>query len=372
MIRNFLIGFVQTVVLIFALICALGLLLTAYGSFISPESVAFVGPLGILFPIFILLNVIVLIGGIVTWHRVTWVAVLAFALAFPALSMYCPIHFGKESSRFINLDEGRQFSLLTYNVMGFNTNHKKNGHNVIGDYLGKSGTDFICLQEVGFTKNSRYFTTKDLRKVLSDYRYYDNTAKQNRLAFFSRYPIIKKWSFSEKDILPEVRCYVVTMGKSNRDTVLVINTHLCSNKLTKENRVVFDSITRLYKDEQVMTKLNEIPKRLTEASVTRAKQVDLLKHKIDSLKQSYQHIVVAGDMNDTPLSYTNRQLRKSLTNAFEEVGSGVGTTYNKHRFYVRIDHVYTSENIEPFSAQVDRSISSSDHYPLKCKFQFSE
>lgn len=372
MIRNFFIGLVQTVVLIFALFCAIGMLLTAYSSFISPESLAFVGPLGILFPVFVVLNMIILIGGIVTWHRVTWVAILTFLLAFPALRIYCPIHFGKETSRFINLDEGRQFSLLTYNVMGFNTNHKKNGHNTIGDYLGKCGEDIICLQEVGYTKKSRYFTAEDLRKVLADYPYYDNTSKTNRLAFFSRYPIVKKWSFPEKKILPEVRCYVITMGKSNRDTVLVVNTHMCSNKLTKENRVVFDSISRLYKDEQVMAKLHEIPKRLTEASVTRAKQVDLLKNKIDSLKQIYQHIIVAGDMNATPLSYPNRQLRKSLTNVYEDVGSGVGTTYNKHHFYVRIDHVYTSENIKPFSAQVDRSISSSDHYPLKCKFQLSE
>lgn len=372
MIRNFLSGMVRTIVLIFALLCALGLLLTAYASFVSPESVAFLGAIGILFPVFVLLNVIILVGGIVTWHRVTWIAVVAFLLAIPAMGIYCPVHFGKESYRFVNLDEGRQFSLLTYNVMGFNTNHKKKGHNTIGDYLGKCGTDFICLQEVGFTKNKRYFTSSDLRKVLADYPYYENTAKKNRLAFFSRYPIVKKWSFSEKKILPEVRCYAVVMGKSNRDTVLIVNSHLCSNKLTKENRVVFDSITRLYKDEQVMMKLSEIPSKLTEASVVRAKQVDLLKQKIDSLQHHYKHIVLCGDMNDTPLSYTNRQLRKSLTNVFETVGSGIGTTYNKHHFYVRIDHVYTNENIEPFSADVDRSISASDHYPMRCQFQLSE
>ncbi len=372
MIRNFLLGFIRTIVLIFAVVCALGLLVTAYSSYISPEFMSYVGAVGILFPVFVLLNVIVLIGGIVTWHRVTWVAVLALVLSFPALRIYCPIHFGKESHRFINLDEGRQFSLMTYNVMGFDTNYKKKGHNAIGDYLSKSGEDIICLQEAGYTKNKRYFTADDLRKALSDYPYYDNTARKNRLAFFSRYPIVKKWNFAEKDILPETRCYVIVMGKTNQDTVLVINNHMCSNKLTKENRIVFDSISRLYRDEQSMTKLHEIPQRLTEASVTRAKQVDLLKQKIDSLKKEYTHIIVCGDMNATPLSYLNRQLRKSLTNVYESVGNGIGTTYNKHRFYVRIDHVYVNENITPFSVEVDRSISTSDHYPLKCVFQLHD
>ena len=80
----------------------------------------------------------------------------------------------------------------------------------------------------------------------------------------------------------------------------------------------------------------------------------------------HPYIIVCGDFNDTPISYTHRTIAQDLDDAFTQSGRGLGISYNQNRFYFRIDNILTSKNLRAYNCTVDRSIKESDHYPIWC------
>jgi len=79
-------------------------------------------------------------------------------------------------------------------------------------------------------------------------------------------------------------------------------------------------------------------------------------------------VVLAGDFNDTPVSYAYNQTRKYLTDSFVESGSGVGCTYIGDFPSFRIDYVFHSEEIESAN-YTTLDYHFSDHKPVYCKLR---
>ena len=69
-------------------------------------------------------------------------------------------------------------------------------------------------------------------------------------------------------------------------------------------------------------------------------------------------------MNDTPISYTFQRISRLLNNAFTESGNGIGISFNRKGFPVRIDHIFTSKDLKTHGTYVDGEIKSSDHCPI--------
>ena len=100
-------------------------------------------------------------------------------------------------------------------------------------------------------------------------------------------------------------------------------------------------------------------------SVT-SKQVAEEIKKIDT-----DYVLVCGDFNDTPISYTHRTIQGPLQDAYAASGCGVGVTYNENFFWFRIDDILHSANMKPINCTVDK-VRYSDHYPLWCYLQLKE
>jgi endonuclease/exonuclease/phosphatase family metal-dependent hydrolase len=99
------------------------------------------------------------------------------------------------------------------------------------------------------------------------------------------------------------------------------------------------------------------------AFLMRAEQAEIVAEDIQKLNAKY--LIVCGDFNDTPISYAYRVVKSSMGDAFVEAGTGLGTTYNQHYFWFRIDHIIHTTNIKAYKAKVDK-IPLSDHYPMWC------
>lgn len=110
--------------------------------------------------------------------------------------------------------------------------------------------------------------------------------------------------------------------------------------------------------------------KLAEASALRAPQADAIAQAVEQSK--YSTVIVCGDFNDTPISYTHRVASQGLNDAFTQSGQGLGISYNQNKFYFRIDHILTSKNLQTYNCTVDKSIKDSDHYPIWCYFTFKE
>lgn len=75
----------------------------------------------------------------------------------------------------------------------------------------------------------------------------------------------------------------------------------------------------------------------------RAEQADMIHAEI---KCSPYPVLVCGDFNDTPASYTYHRVRKDLVDGFRDCGSGYQYTFRQLYKLWRIDYVFYSESLK--------------------------
>ena len=152
--------------------------------------------------------------------------------------------------------------------------------------------------------------------------------------------------------------------KVGNDTLLVINNHLESNKILKSDVETYQEMMDAPSKQNLLTGVRKLWGKVAKATSVRAKQADVL---VETLRDSKEKsVVLCGDFNDTPISYTHQVLCDELQDAFVETGNGLGVSYNKDRLYDRIDHILVSKNLKVYDCTVDNSIQASDHYPVWC------
>ena len=135
--------------------------------------------------------------------------------------------------------------------------------------------------------------------------------------------------------------------------------------MTKEDRSRYEDILRggVKRDTMRAESINIISK-LTEGATMRAPAAEAVRHYIDEHNQ--YPVIVCGDFNDTPISYARRTIAEGLTNCFAKSGYGIGLSYNRKGFWVRIDHILCSTDFTPYNCHVDSKIDYSDHFPIVC------
>ncbi len=251
--------------------------------------------------------------------------------------------------------------------MGFNNTIKEKDGNSILNYLKESKADILCLQEYVTIKARHHLSQNDVEEALSAYPYKSiqvigsNKGHTNCIACYSKYPILSSSPIPYKS---EYNGSVIYQLKIGEDTVTLINNHLESNKLTKEDKVIYESMIKSPETDKVKSGARVLIKKLAEASAIRAPQADSIAKHIKQNK--YAYILVCGDFNDTPISYTHRIVSESLNDTFTDSGLGLGISYNQNQFYFRIDNILASKNFKSYKCTVDHSIKESDHYPIWC------
>lgn len=338
------------------------LLLAAYSPYMHPVSHPVQSCIGLTFPIFALINGTFLVFWlIIQRYKFAVLSLTGFLLCYSQIRTYLPINFHTT-----DIPEG-SIKLLSYNIMGFDGASKKDGKNPILTYLKESDADILCLQEYIIEESPRHLTQKDIERDLKAYPYHRiNTAGSgngftNKIACYSKYPIL---SARTLDYPSEYNGSVVYELKVGKDTLTIINNHLESNKLTKEDKVIYEDMLKSPEKEKVKSGLRLFIRKLAEASAMRAPQADSIAQEIASSQHPY--IIVCGDFNDTPISYTHRIIAQDLDDAFTQSGRGLGISYNQNKFYFRIDNILISKNLQAYNCTVDRSIKDSDHYPIWC------
>ena len=81
------------------------------------------------------------------------------------------------------------------------------------------------------------------------------------------------------------------------------------------------------------------------------------------IKASEYPVILCGDFNDPPSSFTYREISNLLNDAFLEKGNGFGFTYAGGLPFLRIDYFMVSEELCISSFQRINN-THSDHYPI--------
>lgn len=354
-------GYLVSFLLLAVNACVAGcLLLSAYSPCLAPAEHPVLSCLGLAFPVFAALNGCFLFFWLcIRQYKSSLLPLLAFLACFMPLRTYCPLNFHTD-----NLPEG-SCKILSYNIMGFDNGTKQDGKSPILEYLKNSNADILCLQEYRTLNSKQNVSQKEVNRELAAYPYhhigYVGKGRTNQVACYSKWPILSARELVTSSSYNGIMMYELKWGN---DTVMLLNAHLESNKLTTSDKAVYENMLTDPEKESVRSGLRLLVRKLAEATALRAPQADTIAQAIAACPHRY--IVVCGDFNDTPISYTHHTIARQLDDAFTESGCGLGTSYNRNKFYFRIDNILVSKNLQTYNCTVDRSIRASDHYPIWC------
>lgn len=340
-------------------------LLVAYSDKVSPEKSVLMAFLGLGFPVLFVLTLFFCFWWL---FRKKWkyflACLLVIILCWGPISRYFPMN-----ERVKDLPKENTLKVLTYNVMNFgNMEHTSSSPNKIVEYIANSEADIVCLQEFSVVRSGKGLTAKALYKALDMYPYRSvfPISYSNSLAVFSKYPLSKSRQIKYQDSYNGSSVHEVDV---NGKKITLINNHLESFKLTMKDRSQYASVIRNLDSEALSNIRGSFFRKLGSAFRERARQAEIIAGEIKNAKTDY--ILVCGDFNDTPISYTHDVIQGDMIDAFTESGRGIGHTYNQNFFWFRIDHIIYSTNIKSYNCTVG-NVKYSDHYPIWCYLQLEE
>lgn len=331
------------------------MLILGYSGRISPIEHATFSSLGFLFPLAALVNLAFLFFWLLVKWRMAWIPFVGFMVAYVPMRTYMPLNLPSSPP-----DDA--IKVMSYNVGGYSSS--PDGSDAFSDifkYIRDSKADIVCLQEDNDTwrKSEVLF---DSLFAYNDLEEITQSKVVNRLGIHTRFPILKKERIEyESSRNGSVAWYL----KVGNDTLIVINNHLESSHLTKSDRNQYSLLVHgEVKGDTMRAESRRLLGIFSESSVKRAPAADAVHRFVEEHKGS--NILICGDFNDHPLSYTHYTIARGMTDCFVAAGNGVGVSFNRYGMYFRIDHMICSKNIKPYECKIDSKNALSDHYPLSC------
>lgn len=349
--------------LVLNLIAAAALLFSYLAVSINPAVFAFPALFGLAYPYLLLANIIFVSIWIIALRYEAFISILVIVMGITHFSNY--IKLSKPEG-----DKTGTFKVISYNVRLFNYfEGKKTGisEKNIFTLLKNQQADIICLQEFFFTGNPAEKEAEVISALGNKYFSHLKVINTGRNRYYgiitlSRFPIVRKGDIIHAESSSLSIYSDVVMGT---DTFRIFNNHLQSFRLQKMNRSFFNELTTSTGGNETFNEIHNISVSLRSGFARRAIQAKTVKARID--KSPYP-VIVTGDFNDTPVSYSYRKIRKGLNDSFVTSGYGAGFTYRGNYPPNRIDYILYGRNLACRQFEIIR-VKYSDHYPIAAYFR---
>jgi endonuclease/exonuclease/phosphatase family metal-dependent hydrolase len=341
----------------FAFCLNLCLLLFALSSpYYDPANFWLPSLFGLFFKIFVAFHLFfVLIFLIGRHYRIVLFSVIVLLLCIPPMFNSSAFHFLAKTK----IPAGH-FKIMTYNINGFEFYQDAAIPALIFKTIHEEAPDIICFQEYFMSTAQHFHTITRMQRM--GYAYYyeyitDNVGKENTVgqAVFSKIP------FSNVHPIPfdstANGAFSVDFGH-NGDTFRLFNIHFQSITLRAHETKIPNSLKDFKSPQKDYYRM--LFTKLRWAFQKRSRQVRSVK---DCTDHAPYKVIVCGDFNDTPLSYTYRQMTEKLDDTFLETNFGLGSTYAGRIPLQRIDYILTDPSIKVDLTTVVHC-PGSDHYPL--------
>lgn len=344
-------------------IIAIIFLLTSYLAPYSDPAIIWIMPFfGLAYPIFLIINILFVIFWLIRLPKFAIFSLLAILMGWGIIQNY--IGFREKSIPPAPKYSENLIRVMTYNVHNFKQFGDKNDpftKDEILDIIRKEQPDVICFQEFFSRRSGEYNFRKFIKEILkTDYYYFkpstDNGYEAIGMAIFSKYPIINQGNIQFAKRMNWNEAVYADLKKDNK-IFRVYNVHFQSINFQPEDYQYLQNVPQKI-DTQSSKKIGA---RLKLAFIKRSKQVKMIKEHADSCSVPY---IIAGDFNDTPISYTVKTISNGMKNSFREKGSGLGITYNGVFPNFQIDYIFTTPEFDIINYQIiDKKLS--DHYPVR-------
>ena len=352
------------------IVCLICLLLAYLCPFIHPGTFWPLPFFGLAYPILFLFSIFFLI--VWTLARSKWALIVLAVILIGGKLHFRLVATGENPEITPRIEQ--TLHVLSYNVRLFDLynwtmSDLYENKDSIFSYLKTENPDVLCFQEFYHQDKPTKFSTRDaIREFLNIKDYHERYShklkgRQNfGIAMLSKYPMISKGDvvFLDEDDNNDNYCIYADIVKE-LDTFRIYNVHLQSIKFKKDDYAIFgDKITdNNFEKSQIRMMLDKLriafPKRANQAQTV-----------MEHAKKSPYPVIICGDFNDTPLSYTYNQFNKTLVDAFRNCSSGIGSTYIGKVPAGRIDYIFHSKELNSMDFKIQDG-EYSDHRAISCK-----
>lgn len=356
-----------------ALLTAGVLLASAYGGCVDPARSHWPAMLTLAMPPVMAAAAVVTVA-LALARRWTGVAVMAatWLLSWPSLGNLSPLNLVGNPHE---SDSTLVFKVMTYNVCSFR--RLRDNEVATMRYILDRNPDVVVLQE-GRLKAGGIEQLPTVKPYLDEInaKYPYRSTGYHDLTLMSKVP----YSVHEDSMLVhgdihslEYHYYAKMFDLTVKGRPLrIINLHLQSIGLTDSDKQLYGDLTRLNNIDsrgRMLTVKRSLLDKVGAACRRRAAEARLVRRSID---ESPANLIVCGDFNDTPSSFTYRTLRgDDLEDAWARCGRGPTYTYNAHRLLFKIDHMLYRGDMEAIDIAADKA-GNSDHYPLMATFRWNK
>ena len=316
---------------------------------IEPESLGIVSTVVLGAPIIYIVLFCTLFYWVLRWKWGLVVTTLVFVIvgAF-SIGGYYQIYFKQQATA----SYPTHIKLISYNICN---NHSED----IVDSIASLRPNILCLQEYK-SEGGEAWNNVGKRHKSKYSRKINSTVKEGvdfSCEIFTNQRIIRTGLI---DSLPRYNAIWADI-LCNKDTLRVINLHLQSTTITAQD-IEFVEGHQYVTDSARNSKIKSIADRLVENNIYRSAQARKVAQFIEQSRP--MKMVVCGDFNDVPLSYTYKTIAKGLTDTYKAAGSGYRYTFDGFFKLLAIDHILVSDNVAILSYEVDYKNELSDHYPV--------
>ena len=244
------------------------------------------------------------------------------------LAVYQPSYWNEPAA---SEQEGTPLTVVTYNASHFYWDRKYT-MNEAAAYIKKLQPDIVCFQEA---PGDGYYHRDSIRYAFDYvlYKYISRRTDHLPTTIYSRYPIHSVKAIYYKD---SWNMSLIADVRINNQYIRVINNHFETTSVNAYRGI----ITAPGKSLKVRAKaVKDLVLKMKSNYQKRAEQADTIHAEIE---RSPYPVLVCGDFNDTPASYTYHRTREGLVDGFRDCGSGYQYTFRQLYKLWRIDYVFYS------------------------------
>lgn len=347
--------FLHRVLLITCILFAAGLLLSYLSVYINPEKFWLLALVGLAYPMLLVINLAFLIYWVIRWKRLFLVPFIAILFGINHLTNYVQLPFGNKTEM-----QKPSFKILSYNVNLFRLyawSKETPSFNRIFDFALADSVNIACFQEFYLVDGK--INDKMIRNHLNMNSHIEIVIKNIHsgygIATYSKFPIVNKGEIEFKNTS---NACIYSDIKIGEDTIRIYNCHLQSLRL-KERNLNFLIKKDHQEESNALNELKDISFKFRDALIKRAQQVNMI---TTDVKKCRYPVIICGDFNDSPFSYTYHELTRGFFDTFKEAGKGLANTYVRF-FPYRIDYILHSKEIKAINFSSPR-VDYSDHYPV--------
>jgi endonuclease/exonuclease/phosphatase family metal-dependent hydrolase len=340
--------------------------------YINASKFWFISIIGLAFPLLFFAVVIFLAGWLIVRSKWYLLSLIAIVLSFQQVA----VAFGWHAFQTFSITKAPgNLRVLSWNVSSWDelNKEKKGGTSyrpLMFARVKKYDADILCFQEFFETKNLAMYdaTIPELQKMGYPYHYYVPSYSELKysemgMVIFSKYPIINTGVYDFGD-WESVQQLIYTDIDFKGKTIRVFSIHLQSVRFGERE---YQSLYQIKHSEKSGLKDSKtIVSKLKRGYHFRSIQADTVHNLV---QKSPYPVILCGDFNDVPNSYTYFTVKGNMQDAFLQKGAGLGRTFRFISPTLRIDYIFADKKFD--IQQYHRlTVPYSDHYGIMADMSF--